>query len=113
MPIWDRTYIPHYVTAQLQGNVHTRPRRILHTFQMHPAQVPDVSRIWQKGVALMYVLLQLYCEVLHCTDISHAHYGCTSHVFRMCLGCILDVCGRYLGAELYCILSYLLSCYVT
>ena len=37
-----------YSTAQLQGNVWTYPRSILHTFQACPAHILDMSCIWQK-----------------------------------------------------------------
>jgi len=79
---------------------------ILHTFQMHPAQVPDVSCIWQKGCGTHVHL----AAALSRGFALHRHVSCA---FWMCLTRFLDACGRYLGAELYCILSYLLNCYVT
>jgi len=84
----------------------TRFRCILHKFQTCPAS----GKKWHgTHVRLAAALSRGFA--LH--GLSHAHSGCVSHMFRMCLRCVLDVCGYYLGAELYCILSYLLNCYVT
>ena len=67
------------------------------------AHVSEASRtcsgrapVWQKrDVALTYVLLQLYREVLHL-------HGRISHASQTHLACVSDVFGRYLVAELYC-----------
>ena len=40
----------HIGTAQLQGNVYTHPRCNLHTFQTHPARVPDMTRMHSEHV---------------------------------------------------------------
>jgi len=68
------------------------------------AHVSDVSRtrsgctpVWQKrGVALTYVLLQLYREVLHL-------HGRVSHASQTHLARVSDAFGPYLVPELYCI----------
>ena len=70
-----------YGTAQLQSNVCMHPRHVLHVFQTCLARVSDASHtrsgcvpIWQKrGVALTYVLLQLYRKLLH----LHRCISCT------------------------------------
>ena len=77
-----------YSKAQLQGNVCTHFRRILHTFRIYP--------VWQKrGVALTYVLLQLYREVLHL-------HGSVSRASQTHLARVSEAFGHYLVAELYC-----------
>ena len=59
--------------------------------RMRSRRVP----VWQKrGMALMYVLLQLYCEVLR----LHGRVSCA---FRTHLICVSDMFKRYLRAELY------------
>ena len=52
--------------------------------------------VWRKrGVALTYILLQLYHEVLR----LHGH---VLHTFQMRLAHVSDTFERYVGAELYC-----------
>ena len=41
--------LPYYGTAQLQSNVHMRPRRVLHTFQMCIVRILDASHVGQEG----------------------------------------------------------------
>ena len=38
-----------YSTAQLQSNVCTHPKRVLHAFQMQLTRVPDMSSSGEKG----------------------------------------------------------------
>ena len=100
-----------WYTAQLQGNICTCPRCVPDMSCTHSKCVPHV--FWtcpasgKKGVAVTYVLLQLYREVLH----LHRCVLCTSQTHLVCVPdasctrsrCILYVFEHYLGAELYCI----------
>jgi len=80
--------LTNYGTAQLQGNVHTHPRCILHVFCMHPTCVLWQKRMWQ---LIFKSLLQLYREVL----CLHRHISCA---FQMHLVHVLDtscMCSRH------------------
>jgi len=77
-----------YSAAQLQGNVCTRFRHVSHAFWTHPC-------LAKRGVALMYVLLQLYREVLRL-------HGRVLRASQTRPARISDAFGCYLGAELYC-----------
>jgi len=87
-PLMTMLIVYSYSTAQLQGNVRTRFRRVSHAFRTRP-------RLAKRGVALTYMSLQLYCEVLR----LHGH---VSRASQMRPARISDAFGRFLGAELYC-----------
>jgi len=77
----------------MQGNIHTCPECTSHASQMHPAHVPDTSRLRsgrvlrleKKGMVVNEVLLQLYCEVL-CLHgyvlCAFSHSGRVLHVLQ-------------------------------
>jgi len=101
-----------YGTAQLQNNVRTHPRRILHAFQTHPAHVPDVSyahpacildasciwrkRAWQLHKSCCSFIAKFYTR----KNVPCARSGCVPDVFQMRITHFPDVCERYLGADL-------------
>jgi len=70
----------------------THFRRILHTFQTR-------SGSGEKGVALTYILLQLYHEIL-------CLHGCVSCAFWTCLTHVPAACEHYL--ELSCTVRWML-----
>ena len=94
-----------YSTAQLQGNICTHPRCVLHAFQTCLACVPDTSctwsgciPIWQKGcgnhVRLVTALSQGFAlarmHLVHVPYTSHAHPRHVQHTFQMRLARISD-----------------------
>ena len=108
----------HYGTAQLQGNVCTCSRRVLHASQMRFSHIPDVmcptrildaSCIWQERA---WQLIKSCCSLLQgfvlartclvrILEVSYMHFGCIWLSFWMRLACALDTCEHYLRAEPY------------
>ena len=86
----------HYLTAQLQGNVRTRLRRISHAFYTRP-------RLAKKGrvthVCLVAALSRGFALVWIVSRASQTRPARVSDAF-----------GRHLGAELYC--KCVKSCYL-
>jgi len=67
-----------YGTTQLQSNIHTRPRHVLHSFWTCPACILDASRIWQKGCSNYINLATVLSRAG--MDASRAHSGCILHI---------------------------------
>lgn len=118
-----------YSRAQLQGNVCTRPRHILHTFKTCPACVLDTScthsawflhAFWmhpasgKKGMhsrksrcgfitrLCTYTCRHILCVFqMHLACVPDVTCTCTMHALQMHIAHVSNVCVRYLGAELY------------
>lgn len=88
-------------TAQLQRNVCTFPKCIVHVSQMCPPRIPDASHIWLKRAGqLIRSLLKLYCEVGHVLLMFRMHLACVLDTSRTCSGHILHAFQMHVNVTL-------------
>ena len=75
-----------YGTAQLQGNVCTCPRHILHAFQTRPAHTLNASHIWQKRVWHSRAsFIVWFCSCMNASSVCSGHVSCASQMHPACI----------------------------